>query len=218
MQATGCQDGTLAYYQLAFSMVHGLYQERYAFRENMTDVIIQHLITDQKVRIKCRDLIKKIAIYRDRLAVQLPERIVIYELNSAEPESMHYRVREKISQRLECSLLVVCAEHLVVCQERRLFSLTFSGDRCREWMMDSSIRYIKVAGGPKGAEGLVLGLKNGQVWKIYLNNPMPILLLTIGAPVRCLDLNNMRNKIAIVDDNMLCQVYDLDTSELLYTV
>lgn len=38
-------------------------------RENMTDVIIQHLLTEQKVRIKCRDLIKKIAIYKHRLAV-----------------------------------------------------------------------------------------------------------------------------------------------------
>lgn len=67
--ALGCEDGTIAFYQLVFNMVHGLYRERYAYRENMTDVIIQHLITEQKVRIKCRDLIKKIAIYTDRLAV-----------------------------------------------------------------------------------------------------------------------------------------------------
>lgn len=31
-QAIGCQDGTIAYYQLVFSIVHGLYKERYAFR------------------------------------------------------------------------------------------------------------------------------------------------------------------------------------------
>ena len=69
-----------------FSTVHGLYQDRYAYRDNMTDVIVQHLITEQKVRIKCRDYIKKIAVYSNRLAVQLPDKVVIYELsNDSDP-------------------------------------------------------------------------------------------------------------------------------------
>lgn len=35
----------------------------------MTDVIVQHLITNEKVRIKCREWVKKIAVYTHRLAV-----------------------------------------------------------------------------------------------------------------------------------------------------
>ena len=57
---------------------------------------------------------------------------------------MHYKVKEKINQRLECNLLVVCADHLVLCQERRLQSLTFDGVKQREWLMESVIRYMKV--------------------------------------------------------------------------
>ena len=57
----------------------------------MTDVIIQHLITEQKVRIKCRDYVKKIAVYKDRLAVQLSDKVVIYELLKDEDSyEMHY--------------------------------------------------------------------------------------------------------------------------------
>lgn len=48
--------------------------------------------------------------------VQLPERIIIYELYSQEASDMHYRVREKINQRLDCNLLVVCTNHIVLCQ------------------------------------------------------------------------------------------------------
>jgi len=70
-------DGIVAF-NLEFNRVHGLYQERYAYRELMTDVIIQHLVTETRVKIRCRDYIKKIAIYKDRLAVQLPEKIIIY--------------------------------------------------------------------------------------------------------------------------------------------
>ena len=48
IKAIGCQDGSISMYQLIISTVHGLFKERYAFRENMTDVIIQNLITEVK--------------------------------------------------------------------------------------------------------------------------------------------------------------------------
>ncbi|KAG5666409.1 hypothetical protein PVAND_014438 [Polypedilum vanderplanki] len=211
----GCQDGSLAYYNLTFSTVHALYASRYAYRENMCDVIIQHLLSGQKVRIKCRDLVHKIAIYRTKLAVQLPERVVLYEL-TAENQPMHYKVKEKISKKFNCSLLVVCSQNLVLCQEKRLQSLDFYGDLQREWIMDSFIRYIKVTGGSPGSEGLIIGLKSGQVWRIFLDNSLPILLTTVLSSVRCLDLNATRTKLAVVDDIGRMTVRDLTTDTLLY--
>ena len=35
----------------------------------MTDVMVQDLLKDVRVRIKCREVVKKLAIYKDCLAV-----------------------------------------------------------------------------------------------------------------------------------------------------
>ncbi|KAJ9521796.1 hypothetical protein QJQ45_024656 [Haematococcus lacustris] len=143
--ALGCEDGTIACYQMIFSTVHGLYHDRYAYRDQMTDVIIQHLITEQKVRIKCKDYVKKIAVYRDKLAVQLPNKIVIYELaNPSDEYDMHYQSATKIQQKLDCNLLVVTSSHVILCQEKKLQLYAFEGAREREWVLESVIRYIKV--------------------------------------------------------------------------
>lgn len=143
----------------------------------MTDVIIQHLITEQKVRIKTRDYVKKIAVYRARLAVQLPDRVLIYETVHSDPYDMHYRLREKVVKKLECNLLVVTSLNIILCQERRLQLYSFKGKKIREWVLEAVIRYIRVVGGPTGREGLLVGLKNGSVFKIFIDNKFPVKLV-----------------------------------------
>ena len=214
--AVGCNDGTISLYQVVFNTVHGLYYDRYAYRENMTDVVIQHLTTDQRARIKCRDYIKKIALYRDRLAVQLPDRIIIYELFHDDATDMHYRIKEKLQKKLDCNLLVVTAYHIILCLEKKLQMYNFTGEKEREWSLEALIRYIKVIGGPPGREGLLVGLKNGSILQIFLNNPFPIPLIKQPTSVRCLDLSMSRTKLAVVDEHNVCLVYDIKTKQLLY--
>ena len=64
----------------------------------------------------CRDYVKKIAIYKDRLAVQLSSKIVIYELATQDDTDMHYQSATKINQKLDCNLLVVTSLHVILCQ------------------------------------------------------------------------------------------------------
>eukprot|EP00039_Didymoeca_costata_P007788 m.103931 g.103931 ORF g.103931 m.103931 type:complete len:1184 (+) comp13828_c0_seq5:52-3603(+) len=215
--AVGCRDGTIALYQLIFSTVHGLYKDRYAFRSQMTDVVIQDLTTQSEARIRCRDLVKKIAIYKDRMAVQLPNQINIYEIGHAENGDADARILHKIKQKIECNLLVVCSRNIILCHEKRLQCLSFEGVKEKQWQMDSLIRYIKVTGGPAGREGLLVGLRNGQILKIFVDNAFPIELIKQKSAVRCLDLSSNRKKLAVVDDNNLCLVYDLISKELLFS-
>jgi intraflagellar transport protein 122 len=212
----GCNDGTVTMYQVVFSTVHGLYQDRYAYRDVMTDVIIQHLVTEQKVRIRCKDYVKKIAVYRDRLAVQLPDKVLIYEVSHDDPLDMHYKNIEKIKQKFVCSLLVVTTHHIILCQERKLQLFSFTGVLEREWNLDALIRYIKVVGGAPQREGLLVGLKNGHVMKIFVDNAFPVTLIKQATAVRCLDLSCTRKKLAVVDETSNLLVYDLDTQQLMY--
>eukprot|EP00035_Acanthoeca_spectabilis_P005137 m.110473 g.110473 ORF g.110473 m.110473 type:complete len:1203 (-) comp12887_c0_seq1:313-3921(-) len=213
--AVGCSDGTIALHELRFPTVHGLYKNRYAFRKQhtLTDVILRELSTKQEIRIKCKDLVKKIALFKNFLAVQLPKSINVYEISMNEVGDLKVKLPPlKIKESIECSLLVVCSRNIILCQDRRLQCLAFDGTREREWVMDAPIKYIKVVGGPAGCEGLLVGLKNGQVLSIYVNNAFPVELIKQGTPVRCLDINSKRNKIAVVDDNNTCNVYDLTTT------
>ncbi|CAG9763966.1 unnamed protein product [Ceutorhynchus assimilis] len=137
--------------------------------------------------------------------------MVIYELYSKDSTDMHYRAKEKIPQKIECSLLVVCSNHLIICQENTLQSLLFSGEKEKSWTFSSPIRYIKNIGGPAGKEGLLLGLKNGQAWQVHLDNVHPLLKQTINSSIRCLDLSRDKSKLALVDETGLMQIFKHST-------
>ena len=254
--AVGCNDGTITMYQLIFATVHGLYRERYAFREHMTDVVVQSMTSDDKVRIKCKDYVKKIAIYSDRLAVQLPDKLNIYELmtdearpaprascrgraaaardspsSGARPpqelallrssppsrQELAFRPREKLALSLDCSLLVVTSFNFVVCHEKRVQLHSFKGERQREWLFDAPVRYIKCTGGPAGREGLLVGLEDGAVASVFVDNPFAVPLVKHARCVTCLDMSAERTKLAVVDDASELTVYDLATGSKVFT-
>uniref|UniRef100_A0A673J004 Intraflagellar transport protein 122 homolog n=1 Tax=Sinocyclocheilus rhinocerous TaxID=307959 RepID=A0A673J004_9TELE len=180
----GCQDGTIAFFQLIFSTVHGLYKDRYAYRDSMTDVIVQHLITEQKGDQK---ILQHIQVHH------------IQTCCSQTQENMFHFSRKLLLQH-----------------EKRLQCLSFTAVREKEWLMESLIRYIKVIGGPPGREGLLVGLKNGAILKIFVDNPFAITLLKQNTSVRCLDMSTSRSKLAVVDEHNTCLVYDIHTKELLF--
>ncbi|CAI4224555.1 unnamed protein product [Auanema sp. JU1783] len=211
----GCVDGTLACYHLYFSAVHGLYKDRYVFRDNMTEVIVQHLTYQSVARIKCNDGVRKVAIYGDKLAVQLSDHLNIYTQVSGmtEDEPLEFKLTDRITKRLECSLLVCSSKHIILCSEQRLQCYDHRGLKQREWIMESLIKYIRVIGGPPGRETLLVGLREGQVCKIFVDNPFPVTLLRLQHAIKCLDTSLSRHLLAVVDETGVCTVYNTSTWE-----
>lgn len=61
-------------------------------------------------------------------------------------------------------------------------------------------------------------LKFCQILKIFVDSLFAIVLLKQATAVRCLDMSASRNKLAVVDENDTCLVYDIHTKELLFQV
>ena len=87
---------------------------------------------------------------------------------------MQYVVATTLRRALECSLLVATSDRLILCQEKKLQLLDFDGRLEREWVFDATVRYIKVTGGPAGGEGALIGLKDGTIVKIFVDQPFPV--------------------------------------------
>jgi intraflagellar transport protein 122 len=215
--AIASNDGTLCVMQLSYDNVYAFYGDRFAYRDNMTDVVITHLTTGQKAKIKCRDQVLKISVYKYRLAVQLPERCIVYELFHDENGDMHYRIKEKIVKPNECTLFEVTALHLITAHENRVMIYNYTGEKEREWTLDANVRVMKLIGGPRGKEGVLVGTADGSVLKIFIDSPFHIPLLKTSSPVLQLDLNLTRKKVAVVCESRVLSVYDLRSQEVEFT-
>eukprot|EP00903_Cladosiphon_okamuranus_P013353 g12445.t1 len=299
----GCDGGSIRMERLKFQDITAIYKDRYAYRENMTDVIVQHLISEQKVRIKCRDYVEQIAIFRDRLAVRLPDKVHVYELTQHDDKyDLRYRLKDKIylpcatpskspatasSQPLAASsgvvslaaapskraseseddlrhtgssshqshrrggggqinggtdgvggggsrdierdadqgvrgepattaFLLVTWSNVVLCEGRVLQLYDFSGTKVREWVLDAAVCCASVDGGPAGGEALLLGLANGVVLQVFVDNAFPVELVKTTAAVLCCAISVHRQKVAVVDSRTRVVVFDVNTKEVVF--
>lgn len=68
----------------------------------------------------------------------------------------------------------------------------------------------QVCGGPRGGEGLLIGMKSGLIVKVWINSNFPIRLYKHTNGIRCLDLSSQRVRLTIVDETANVLVYDIE--------
>ncbi|EPY28564.1 WD40 repeat protein, partial [Strigomonas culicis] len=213
----GTNDGTISVIDVTVTAVHTFYSDQYIFRENMTNVMVHQLTLDRRMVIPCNDYVQKLSTYRDRLAVQFEERIVVFELFFDDERNMRYQDVAQIRQHIECDSICVTSNMLVFCKERRMSLYDLQGSKMREWSMESPIRFAKLIGGDEDAETILVGLKNGQTLKVFVDNSFPTMLVKLNSPIRSLDLNCMRTLLAVVDENNILKVFNLtNKNEILF--
>ena len=131
---------------------------------------------------------------------------------------MHYRLRkERIAVKSDASQLGVTSGHVLVANGCKLVSHGFAKPKEREWILDADITCLRVDGGPAGREGCLIGLANGKVQKIYVDNAFPVDVAQVEGAVLKIDTTCDRRKIAVVDADGRLRVLDPKTKEVSFS-
>lgn len=101
-------------------------------------------------------------------------------------------------------------------KDKKLECLNLKGEKIREWQMEYQVRYMKVIGGREGKESLLVGLKSGHVYQIFVDSAFPMLLIKLENTIKYADLSSQRLKLAVIDDNLTLFVYNLKTGDLMF--
>ena len=102
---------------------------------------------------------------------------------------MKYKAHKKINKKIDCQNLFVFSHHLVLCFEKKIQLLAFTGVLEREWVLETAIKYVKPLSGPAKRESLLVGCQDGSVLKIFIDNGFPIPIVKQTTPVSLVDIS-----------------------------
>jgi len=87
--------------------------------------------------------------------------------------------------------------------------LAFTGVLEREWVLETTIKYVKPLSGPAKRESLLVGCQDGSVLKIFIDNGFPIPIVKQTTPISNVDISADRQKVAVIDEHRSLFVYDV---------
>lgn len=106
--------------------------------------------------------------------------------------------------------------HALFSKDNRIQVFNFLGELEREWILDAKVTYLRTIGGPPKREHALVGLANGQVLKLFVDNSFPIVLYRTTVAVLKCEINVSKKKLAVLDLNKNLIGYDLITQTQLF--
>lgn len=100
--------------------------------------------------------------------------------------------------------------------EKKIQLLAFTGILVREWILEAPITYVKVVSGPPKKESLLVGLKNGVVVRIFIDNAFPIPVASQPAAIKMVDISADKTKIVLIDDHHSMFVHDVKSQQIVF--
>lgn len=71
----------------------------------------------------------------------------------------------------------------------------------RTWSFEAPISFISIQGGPPKRELVLVGLENGTIYKLFLDNSFPIYIHKVNTQIKYLTMSQTKRKLALIDGN-----------------
>jgi len=110
----------------------------------------------------------------------------------------------------------VTSHNLVLVFEKKIQLLAFTGILVREWILEDYIKFVKVVSGPPKSESLLVGLQNGLVTRVFIDNAFPVPIVRQTTGIESVDMSADKTNIAIIDEHKSMFVYDIKSQRLLF--
>ncbi|CAD8070453.1 unnamed protein product [Paramecium primaurelia] len=212
----GTNDGQVFIQELISDTVMGLYNDKFISREQLTDAIIVSMISNQKARIKCKELVKRVAIFKEKVAILCGIKVLIYTCVIKGDDYMKYKQFKKFTKRVDCEHFQLSSSNVLIGAGQKLIAFNFNGDMDRTWSFEASISFVSIQGGPPKRELVLVGLENGGIYKLFLDNSFPIQIHKVNTQIKYLTMSQTKRKLALIDGNQNLQVLDTITKEVVF--
>ena len=214
--ALGLDDGTCAVYSLGLKPVYSLWKNVFAIRTELTKVRLRLLETDLLEDTEFVKPIQGVAVNQTRIAVRFADEVSTYEFDEVEGGSLELTKFGRFDTNFQCNKFFVFSDGFVFVFEKSVKIYNETGVFQREFNFSSVINDAATCSTATGMEGIICGFEDGQVVQIFINHRFPHVIVKHDKPIKVIGMSMMHTKIAVVDSERRCCVFDAIGAQLLY--
>lgn len=187
---------------------------RFAKRKDCTDIQIYDFEFETSTVIKCSDLVEKISLSANALAVGLHSKVVHIYSADIHSENFVYGFTHSIDVKERYDHLQVLSDGIIICFDHRIILYDFDGYVLNQWETKGTVTCIRVFCSFPGEESVLVGLKNGIVLSISLDNIFAVEIFSQSRSVAHLEISHSLKYIASLDEKGQLNIFDRSQDEV----
>ena len=213
--ALGLDDGTCRLYSLGLKPVYSQYRTAFALRTELTKIRLRVLETDLVEDVEFIKPVQGVAVTESLVAIRFFDEVSAYAYENVNGRIELNKVG-RFDTNFNCNKFFVFSDTFVFCFEKSIKIYSQSGTFLREFNFSANVNDAAICSTVPSMEGIVAGLEDGQIIQLFINHRFTHSLVKHDKPIKSIAVSMMRSKIAVVDSERRCCVYDAISAQLLY--